>query len=75
MKWTVTFETVIRDNTGRIVNRTIDENATKKFNTKREAGAFLRSEGFDPYSAEKLPDFLVLRYGNSHMSIVAKITH
>ena len=75
MKWTVTFETVIRDDTGRVVSRIIDEKATKKFNTKHEAVEYLRSEGFDPYSAEKLPDFLVLRYGNSHMSIVAEITH
>lgn len=34
MKWTVTFETVTRDDTGRVVSSVIGEKATKKFNTK-----------------------------------------
>lgn len=75
MKCTVTFETVIRDTTWSVVNRFIDETATKKFNTKREAVEYLRSKGFQSYSQarRKLPDFMGTPYDDRHMCVIAEI--
>lgn len=77
MKWTVTFETVTRNDTGRVVSRVIDEKATKKFNTKHEAVEYLRSEGFGgyvyPYS--KLPDYMDTYHRGCNNYVVAEITH
>lgn len=59
MKWTVTFETVTRDDAGRVVSRVIDEKATKKFNTKHKAVEYLRSEGFGGYVSH-IVNYLVI---------------
>ena len=77
MKWTVTFETVTRDDTGRVVSRVTDEKATKKFNTKHEAVEYLCSEGFGgyvyPYS--KLPRYMDTYHRGCTKYVVAEITH
>lgn len=77
MKWTVTFEKF--NQLKHDVNR---KQSAKKFNTKREAIAYLRTMGFvgvfempqfTPfYKADKLPGWLTLRDGHGFYAYIKK---